>query len=142
VLLLTVGAALFRNGLTQHRQGRYAMDGIQKVAGDHRRQCALDTIAHQVSAENHRPWSVRLRGASEAVAAILGTTVFVGLLSKFGISKEGNFTMPEGLPAGTIYCAVLALALAGPVLAVVRKLKHDHEDFTSHLTSTSAYMLI
>ncbi len=106
-------------------------------------QARLDEVkrrarAHENSAEYHRRMDARLSSAAKTVSAVVGTGVFVGLVSKLGLDgKQGSLSVPAGWE--WLYWTVLAFSLAGPALTALQVALHDAEDRAKHTTSFSLY---
>jgi hypothetical protein len=120
----------------------YNTNDILKSAASYQYEFARMAEAHRLSAEYHRGRDLSLGVFSQLITAVLGTTVFVGLLSHFGVSGSGTFTIPQETVPRLLYFFVLALSVAGPGITTLRRAMHDAEDYASHLVSASAYAVL
>jgi hypothetical protein len=93
--------------------------------------------AHENSAEYHRRRDAGLGGAAKSVSAIVGTGVFVGLVSKLGLDGKGSLSVPPGWVS--LYWLVLAVSLAGPALTALQIHLHDADDAVRHGESFAKY---
>jgi hypothetical protein len=79
------------------------MNNILGTAREYRLECARKATAHQISAEYHRKRGLLYGGLAEIITAVLGTSVFVSLLSKFGIGDKVDLSRPTSLGASWVF---------------------------------------
>lgn len=113
------------------------MAGLITIAEGRLDEIKKRARAHENSAEYHRRRDAGLGSAAKTVSAVVGTGVFVGLVSKLGLDGKGSLSVPAGWE--WLYWTVLAVSLAGPALTALQIALHDAEDAAKHTTSFSAY---
>jgi len=99
-------------------------------------------MAHRLSAEYHRHRNMALGGLSTVLTTLVGTAIFTGLVSQFGLNGQGNIANPFIKAQGgqvILYLAVLLLALVAPILAALYTFMHDAEDTSTHWASVAGY---
>ncbi len=116
------------------------MDDILGKAANERHTCLRLATGHRRSGEYHRKWNVRLGGASEAISAIAGTSVFASLLTAYGVSKDGKVELPNNSWQLCVFIALLLISMVGPALSAVRRVKTDAEDSANHISAASDCM--
>jgi hypothetical protein len=116
-------------------------DVVLKRASDLEAQLPREIIAHKVSAEYHRHRNMVLGGCAVVLTTLVGTAVFTGLVSQFGLDGKG--TTPKNPFSGPgipwLYAAVLILSILAPVIAALHTFMHDAEDAATHLASVAGY---
>lgn len=115
-------------------------DVIQK-ATEEQEMLLLEIMAHRVSAEWHRHWNMVLGGLATVLTTVVGTAVFTGLVSQFGLDGKGtgapNPFASKGMSC--LYGLVLFLSILAPVIASLYTFMHHAEDAAMHQTSSAGY---
>jgi hypothetical protein len=96
-------------------------------------------IAHDRSAEHHRKRGVRLGVTSTIVSAIVGSAVFVAVMSQLGLSGKGAISLPSDGWARLLFLGVALLSILAPVLSGVNTVLNDPQEAGKHRTSSARY---
>ena len=116
------------------------MNDVFKRAREQQRSLPLEIMAHRVSAEAHRHWNMALGGLTTVLTTLVGTSIFTGLVSQFGLNGKGEVRNPfaaQGM--GWLYLIVLLLSISTPVLAALHTFMHHAEDASTHIASAAGY---
>jgi hypothetical protein len=116
-------------------------DVIERASEDQKR-LPWEIMAHRVSAEAHRHRNMVLGGWATVLTTLVGTAVFTGLVSQFGLDGKGaNASNPfknGGMMTG-LYVVVLFLSILAPVIAALHTFMHNAEDAAIHQASVAGY---
>jgi hypothetical protein len=112
-----------------------------KGATEDQERLPREIMAHRVSAEWHRHWNMVLGGLATVLTTLVGTAVFTGLVSQFGLDGKGTAASNPFTGKGMIclYGLVLFLSILAPVVAAVHTFMHNEEDAAIHQTSAAGY---
>ena len=115
-------------------------DVVQK-AKEHQEKLPREIMAHRVSAEYHRHRNMVLGGSATVLTTLVGTAVFTGLVSHFGLDgKTTNATNPFNTNGMVwLYGLVLLLSILAPVIAALHTFMHNAEDAAMHQASVAGY---
>jgi hypothetical protein len=113
---------------------------IQRATED-QQKLPREIMAHRVSAEDHRRRNMLLGGSATVLTTLVGTAVFTGLVSQFGLDgKSANVTNPFASKGMIwLYGLVLFLSILAPVIAAFHTFRHDAEDAAMHQASVAGY---
>lgn len=117
------------------------MIDIIKDAFEFYEKLPREIMAHRVSAESHRHWHMALGGLSTVLTTLVGTGIFTGLVSQFGLDGMGPVLNPfENQGMRWLYWIVLSLALLAPIVAALHTFMHHAEDASAHRGSVEGYV--
>ena len=102
------------------------MIDIIKDAFESYEKMPREIMAHRVSAEYHRHMNMALGGLSTVLTTLVGTGIFTGLVSQFGLDGMGAISNPFNKDQGMrwLYWIVLSLSLLAPILAALHTFMH------------------
>jgi uncharacterized membrane protein len=117
------------------------LNDVIKQAKEYQQRLPREIMAHRVSAEFHRHWSMAIGGIAVVVTTLVGTTVFTGLVSQFGLQvKDATPKNPFLGPSGEFfYIIVLILSMSAPIIAALNAFIHHGDDSLTHRASVAGY---
>lgn len=120
------------------------MNNIIKDAAEQQRQLPREIMAHRVSSEHHRHRHMVLGALATVLTTMVGTSVFTGLVSYFGLDGKGQSHSPIESPfvhGGMmwLFFAVLLLSISAPIVAAWHTFLHDADDASTHKASAVGY---
>lgn len=115
------------------------MEDVLTKAIEYRKLFSLLKIAHELSAEWHRSLGEKLGGAEKGIASIVGTGIFVGVVSQFGLDGSETLNIPVSATARFLYFLLLLILLTAPLLTALQMFRKDAEQANSHRDSYSTY---
>ena len=90
--------------------------------------------AHQISAEYHRHHDMVFGTITTVVTAVVGTSIFAGLVSKLNVAGTGGVQISSGMA-----WVVALVSIVAPALTAVRALLHDAKDADEHKSGMDHY---
>ncbi len=117
------------------------MNDIIKKANEDFQKLPREIMAHRLSAEAHRHWNMVLGGVATVLTTIVGTAVFTGLVTQFGLDGKGFPTVKaiEGRGGGLLFVLILVLSVLAPVTGALHSFMHNAEDAAAHQISAAGY---
>jgi hypothetical protein len=117
------------------------IEDIFAQAKKYHREMPREILAHQLSAESHRHRNMLLGGCATVLTTLMGTAVFTGLVSHFGLDGKSNPSInPFQVKGGIfLYGIVLVFSILAPVLSALHSFMHNAEDAASHQSSAVGY---
>ncbi len=115
------------------------MDDILEDARKCRTQVATSAVAHRLSAEHHRHRGVKLGAVAAIISAIVGSTVFVTLITRVGLNGKGTISVPSEGWAWAAYLGFAFLSILAPVLTGLQTFLNDPEQAAQHTDSWAEY---
>jgi hypothetical protein len=117
------------------------LNAVLKKAAEEQKMLPREIMAHRVSAEFHRHWNMVLGGWATVLTTLIGTAVFTGLVSQFGLNGKSKSSIdPSAVTGGTwLYGFVLFLSVLAPVVSTLHSFMHNAEDAASHQASVAGY---
>jgi uncharacterized membrane protein len=117
------------------------LNDVLKKAAEEQKMLPREIMAHRVSAEFHRHQNMVLGGLATVLTTLIGTAVFTGLVSQFGLNgKSQGSVNPFAVTGGIwLYGFVLFLSVLAPVVAALHSFMHNAEDAASHQASVAGY---
>ncbi|MBZ5690049.1 MAG: hypothetical protein LAP86_34100 [Acidobacteriia bacterium] len=114
---------------------------VKTAAADQKKLLPREIMAHRVSAEAHRHRNMLLGGVSTVLTTLVGTAVFTGLVSQFGLDGKGTTAINPFKGTGMIwvYGLVLLLSVMAPVITALHSFMHNAEDAATHQASVTGY---
>lgn len=120
------------------------LNDVLKKATEEQKMLPREIMAHRVSAEFHRHRNMVLGGWATVLTTLIGTAVFTGLVSQFGLNgKSQSSANPFAVTGGTwLYGFVLFLSVLAPVVSALHSFMHNAEDAASHQASVGGYIRV
>jgi hypothetical protein len=115
------------------------LNEIFKTAREDHTKLPHQIMAHRLSAEYHRHQNKILGGCATVLTTLIGTAVFTGLVSQFGLDPKSSATFNpfQDRSGHGLYSIVLFLSLFAPVVAALNSFMHHAEDAASHQVSAA-----
>ena len=115
------------------------MNEILIDAANYRSEVYRRAVAHEVSAEYHRKLGVQLGLTSTALSAIVGSAVFVTIVSQLGLDARGTLSIPHEFWPRAFFYSVAGLSILSPVLGVCQAYLNEPAEVKAHTTSSAGY---
>ena len=117
------------------------MNDVLTRAVEREKELPREIMAHRVSAEFHRHRNMVLGGWATVLTTLIGTGVFTGLVSRFGLDGKGTGPVNpfQGRGGILLFGVVLFLSMLAPVVAALHSFMHNAEDAASHQASVAGY---
>ena len=117
------------------------LNDVLKRAAEEQKMLPREIMAHRISAEFHRHRNMVLGGWATVLTTLIGTAVFTGLVSQFGLNGRSQGSVnPFAVTGGIwLYGFVLLLSILAPVIAALHSFMHNAEDAASHQASVAGY---
>jgi len=117
------------------------LNDIVRRAAEDQKRLPREIMAHRLSAEFHRHRNMVLGGWATVLTTLIGTAVFTGLVSQFGLDgKSKPAVNPFQVKGGIwLYGFVLFLSVLAPVIAALHSFMHNAQDAATHQASVAGY---
>jgi len=118
---------------------RKQMNNILKNANDRRKRVNRRAIAHELSAEFHRHRGVQIGILATVISAIVGSTVFVTLITRIGLDGKGTISVPSKGWGWLAYVGFAFLSVLAPVLIGLQTFLNHPGEAEKHTISSAEY---
>jgi len=115
------------------------MSDILKDADDYRKQAHMRAVAHELSAEYHRHRGVQIGAIAKVISAIVGSTVFVIVITRLGLDGKGTISVPSQGWAWLAYIGFALLSILAPVLTGLETYLNDPKQAEQHMDTSADY---
>ena len=115
------------------------MNEILTKAAEYREQAARGAVAHELSAEYHRHRGVQFGVAATTLSAVVGSTIFVTVITKLGLDGNSTISVPSEGWTRIAFIGFGCLSILAPVVTGLQTYLNHPGEAEKHKASSADY---